>query len=343
MPNIFEMVTPKDIKVFYEKIEKPDYLGETLFPAKKQLGLELSFLKGRGGVAVQLQPAAFDALAPLRDRIGVEGFNTEMPFFRERFLISEKERQQLNTYLQANQTEAAKIILNNVYQDAKELIDGADVVPERMRMQLLATGKIQITGTVERSAANYDYGLTNDQKKTLVGTDAWTHADADPLEDIREGMEKYGAKRAVMNSFTLGLLVKHPKVIEVVGDYAGRKFVSSKMVKDYLADEFGLQVAVYDATYKQSQTAAAEKFFPDYVVSFIPEGTLGETVYGTTPEESDLLTGASDAEVSVVNTGVAVTTKKETHPVNVQTIVSEIVLPSFPTADKLYILTVGAA
>lgn len=73
----------------------------------------------------------------------------------------------------------------------------------------------------------------------------------------------------------------------------------------------------------------------------IPEGNLGNTWYGTTPEEADLMSGGTAAEVQIVDTGVAITTIKEPHPVNVETIVSEIVLPSFETIDNIYIAKVA--
>lgn len=342
MKTIFDVVTPANTKAYYENVERTTYLGETLFPATKQLGLDISFLKGSGGLPVQLQPAAFDAVAPLRDRIGVEGFNTEMPFFRERMLVSEKERQQINTFLANNNSEQANVLVNRVYQDAKQLIDGADVIIERMRMQLLATGKISIAATIEGRAVNYDYQLDVSQFETLTSTDAWTDAGADPIADIETAQSAVGAKRAIMNDFTFNLLRKHAAVVGAVSDATGKKFVTKQDVLNFFRDEFDLTIAVYDYEFKETQGGAAQKFFPNYKVTFIPNGTLGETVYGTTPEESDLLTGASDAEVSIVNTGVAVTTRKHTHPVNVETIVSEIALPSFPLADKIFVLTVGA-
>lgn len=342
MKTIFDVVTPANTKAYYENVERTTYLGETLFPATKQLGLDISFLKGSGGLPVQLQPAAFDAVAPLRDRIGVEGFNTEMPFFRERMLVSEKERQQINTYLANNNTEQANVLVNRVYQDAKQLIDGADVTVERMRMQLLATGGINMVATAEGRAVNYNYQLDDSQFDTLVGSDAWTDAGADPIADIEAAQSKVGAKRAIMNDFTFNLLRKHASVVGAVGDATGKRFVTKQDVLNFFRDEYDLAIAVYDYEFKETQGGPAQKFFPDYKITFIPNGTLGETVYGTTPEESDLMTGASDAEVSIVNTGVAVTTRKHTHPVNVETIVSEIALPSFPLADKIHILTVGA-
>ena len=71
-----------------------------------------------------------------------------------------------------------------------------------------------------------------------------------------------------------------------------------------------------------------------------PSGTLGKTWFGTTPEESDLMTGAN-ASVSIVDTGVAITTMKHDDPVNVETKVTMICLPSFEQADQVYILDIS--
>ena len=70
-----------------------------------------------------------------------------------------------------------------------------------------------------------------------------------------------------------------------------------------------------------------------------PAGTLGNTWFGTTPEESDLMSGSA-ANVSVTDTGVAVTTMKKVDPVNVETKVTQICLPSFEAANEIYIMDV---
>ena len=46
----------------------------------------------------------------------------------------------------------------------------------------------------------------------------------------------------------------------------------------------------------------------------------------------------SVANVSITDTGVAVTTVQKADPVQVETIVSMICLPSFEAADQVYIL-----
>ena len=48
------------------------------------------------------------------------------------------------------------------------------------------------------------------------------------------------------------------------------------------------------------------------------------------------MAGISNAQVSVVNTGVAITTKQEVNPVVTDIFASEIVLPSFERMDAVY-------
>lgn len=71
--------------------------------------------------------------------------------------------------------------------------------------------------------------------------------------------------------------------------------------------------------------------------TIFPEGKLGTFWFGTTPEQSDLM-ASNVANVSVVDVGVAVTTSQKVDPVNVETKVSMIGMPDFPTADNIYIM-----
>ena len=116
--------------------------------------------------------------------------------------------------------------------------------------------------------------------------------------------------------------------------------VSDAKVKQFILDE--LEINVYLNDYKYVDSAGRDqKFVADNVVSLLPDGKLGDTMFGTTPEESDLLS-SNIANVDIVDTGVAVTTIQHANPVNVETVVSMICLPSFPTADEIYILDTTA-
>lgn len=352
MPNIFDLVNAKEIATYWtQKVEnRIPYLGETLFPAQKQLGLDISWFKGSQGLPVMLKPSAFDTKATLRDRIGISKIETEMPFFREAMRIGEKERQELNKASAAANAQFLMPVLNRIYDDAATLIDGALVVPERMIMQLLSSGSIAISATIDgnRVAYDYDYRFPAGHKETLTGTAMWSDlTDSNPIVNIQEWQdtieEDYGTRptRAICTRKTWNYLLNNQKIKLDMNPRGGQNIImTDSMLQQYLETKLGLRVAVYNK--KFNLNGAATLFFPDDVFTLIPDGNLGNTYYGTTPEESDLMSGATKAEVQIVNTGVAVTSIKEEHPVNVMTVVSEIVLPSFEAIDGVFIATVHA-
>lgn len=347
MPTIFDYVNSNEISAYYQEATQGQlpYLGATLFPAKKQNGLELSWIKAAGGLPVALKPSAFDAKATVRDRIGFSAVVTEMPFFREAMRIGEKDRQELMTFLSANRSQAVNTLVARIYDDAATLVKGADVQPERMRMQLLSTGKIEIAAN--RVNYTYDYNLPADNQEELLTTDRWSTETSTPIQDLIAWMDAVedstGARptNAIMSRKTFGYLTQHASIKKDINPLGAENVVlTDSMVRDYLFNKLQLRVAVYNKKFVD-ETGVKKSFFPDDVVTLFPEGTLGSTFYGTTPEEADLMNGGTDADVTVVNTGVAVTTVKEPHPVNVQTIVSEIVLPSFERIDEVFIAKVN--
>lgn len=348
MSTIFDLVNARNIATYYEETasNRIPYLGETLFPARKQLGLDLSWIKGFNGLPVQLKPSAFDTKATLRDRIGVSKVETEMPFFREGMRIGEKERQEILRLMDSSNRETLMPILNRIYDDVTNLVNGARVIPERMIMQLLSTGKIEIEDN--RQVYNYDYQMPSEHTETLTGNAQWSDPDSTPVQDIMEWQdtveENTGVRptRAICTRKTWNYLMQNNSIRLDMNPVGGQNVIlTDSMLQQYFAAKLGLQVAVYNKKFVTEVGGAAQLFFPDDVFTLIPDGTLGNTYYGTTPEEADLMSGGTDAEVQIVDTGVAITSIKEPHPVNVYTIVSEIVLPSFETIDNIFIAKVA--
>lgn len=328
------------------------YLGAGLFPNKKKAGLDLSFIKGSKGLPVSLMPSAFDTKATFRDRIGFEKLETEMPFFREGFKIKERDRQELLRVLDSNDP-YAKATIERVFDDANNLIDGANVVPERMRMQLLFPIDGNAGISIIANGMNYTYNY--DPKGTwkeanyisLSGADLWTaSATADPFAVFKTAKDKVRNNTgteltiAVMNTFTFNLLAKTEAVKKRYLTTSGLTlgYLTDDEVKNVVSGTSRVQIAIYDKQYKD-ESKVSHAFVPDGYVALIPAGDLGSTWYGTTPEEADLM-GSPDAEVSIVNTGVAITREITVHPVNVNTYASEIVLPSFERMDEVAVIKV---
>ena len=118
--NLFDYLNANEIAAYVT--ENPSnaepYLAETLFPAKKQLGTDISWLKGAKGLPIALQPSNYDAKARLREKEGFEAVGTDMAFFREAMRIGEKDRQQLNMLIQHPQSQIAMPIITRIFDEA---------------------------------------------------------------------------------------------------------------------------------------------------------------------------------------------------------------------------------
>ena len=183
--NLFDFINAKEIAAFVT--EKPEnkipYFGETLFPAQKQLGTDISWLKGANGLPVAIQPSNYDAKARMREKEGFDRVATEMAFFREAMRIGEKDRQQINLLLNNPQSQLALPLIRNIFNETARLVEGVRARAEIMRMQLLTSGKIDVTSADGRAKYIYDYGQAN-SFKPRQGTAGWGNDTADPVKDI---------------------------------------------------------------------------------------------------------------------------------------------------------------
>ena len=338
MPTIFDFVNATEMVSYWETLTKDrqPYLGETLFPSQKKLGLDLKWIKGSAGLPVVLKPSAFDAGAVPRARIGFDRLSAEMPFFKESLYIDEELRQQLNMVLETGNTAYIDAVLNRIFNDNTVLLEGAAARREQMRMMALTTGAISITANGQDF--DFDYGLPATHKVTV--TTAWSNPAADIGADILTGLDLIeddtGVRptRALCDRKTWNSMLKNNDFKEA----NDQTTFNDRQLKQYLMDQYGIEVVVYSKRYN-NDSKTATSFVPADTFVLFPSGALGNTWFGTTPEESDLL-GGSAANVAITDVGVAVTSIQKTDPVNVETKVTMISLPSFPVADQVYILDV---
>lgn len=343
--TIFELVTSDQITAYWEsqaQNRKP-YLGEELFPSQQKLGLSIKWIKGSQGLPVVLKPSAYDVAAKKRDRIGFDKLNMDMPFFKESTYIDEELRQELNKVLETGNQAYIDSIMNQVFNDTTNLLDGAVAQRERMRMMALTTGKI----SMKANGQNYDYDYGIPGNHMVNSTKAWSDPTATIIDDIRDLMDviedETGIRpeRAVCSRKTFGYIRKNNEIRQAILGSDATAPVSDTKILDYIMDELKLDVVVYNKKAKDEKGNEFQYVADDTFVIF-PQGKLGTGWFGTTPEQSDLMAGSA-ANVSITDIGVAVTTSKKTDPVNVDTKVSMIYLPSFETADQVGIIDVIGA
>lgn len=340
-----DIINAKEIGIYIENLPPEVLIGESLFPRKKQLGMDLKHIKGSRQRPVVLKQSTFDVSAKIRAlKADVSEKTKRMPFFKESVIINEEDRQQLLLAMAAQNPDLIDMITSQIFDSYKALVDGGDVQMERMRNQLLADGTIKITS--DDGDIVFDFEIPDDHKEVLTGDAVWSNPDADIIGDLQRYKQKMindgysELTRMVLTPKTFSYIMLN-KAIKLDIDRDGRAIITNEMIKDYLSAKINLSVAIISGIYRLEE-GSEQTYFPDNKVTLIPDGNLGYTYYGTTPEEADKMFNQSRGalDCSIVRTGIAITTMKKEDPVTVQTKVSQLGMPSFQRADECFFITV---
>lgn len=343
--SIYDLITSGRLKVYWKEVYDvgEPFIFEEKFPDEQKLGLDIKWLKGSSGAVQVLKLSAYDVEAIPRQRIGFDQYFAEMPFFKESMYIDETLRQELNKILESGNEAYISIIVEKIFKDEMKLIQAARIQRERMRAMLVTTGVISLASNGQRY--DYDFGMPEDHKVTVAKS--WSDPEADILGDIRAGIEKIQddtgitVTEAVCSSKVMGYIRKNREIKETLLNLTqGSGNLSDAKILTYFQDEFELKIVKYDKRFKDEK-GQMQRFIPEDIFVMMPSGDLGTSNFGTTPEQSDLLS-SKVANVSIVDTGVAVTTMEIPDPVTVETKVTMIFMPDLPTADQIYILDVEA-
>lgn len=329
---------------------KIPYLGSILFPAKKKMGLDLKWIKTSKGLPVSLAPSAFDTVSTIRSREGIKIENTEMAYFKESMLVKEVDEQEI-LRVKDSADPYAQEVLDRIFDDANTLVAGAEVVPERMIMQLLnpTNGHPSISIAADGATYAYNYdpsgSYASNNYEALTSTAKWDQpSTADPLKDIQEAQDAIEALTgtrpsiAIMSRDTLNKVKACASIQNYIlaQNVTANVMITDARVKELFVSELGVTIIVYTKQFK-TEAGVATQFFADGFCALVPEGSLGNTWYGTTPDERTLMADPN-YNTALVGTGIAVTVTNTSDPVQTKTTVSEIVLPSFERMDETYVI-----
>ena len=306
--TIFDLMQAQELVAYWEELvqDEAPYPCEELFPADKKRGLDLKWIKGARGLPIVLKTSAFDAAAIPRPRIGFSAMQAQMPYFKESTYIDEELRQELNLVLETGNSAYIDAVMNRVFDDETRLLRNHKV-------------------TVQTAWSNYQ--------------------NSDPIADIRalrntiRNETGVTCTRAMCDSTVLDHIMNNEKIKTAI--FALRSNIG-EITEDeairYVENRTKIRIYVNDYRYAD-ESGTTQSFMPADTFVMFPDGNLGKTWFGTTPAESDLMSGAA-ANVSITDTGVAVVTTKKVDPVQVETIVSMICLPSFEQANHIGIIDI---
>lgn len=308
-----------------------DFIGMRFFPMVKTENMKLAVIQltEKGKVPVMALIHALDTEARIGDRPNPESVNYEL------FLIKEKLNQGealkkllLNGMMNPDKQEA----LRRIYDDAANLISRVLTRIEAMACEVLSTAKLTIA---ENNVAKVvDYGLPATHRMAVTG---WSNPATNILADLVDIQTRAKNKivRAVMTSKIMGYLQKNTGLNSLAATLG--VIASVKFVKEYILQQLGIEIIVYDGSYRLSALDDTEYYFlnEDVVTFLTTDEVLGRTFFTYTPEEDagiiDRLEGF-----------VAVTQYSTPDPVATWTKASAIAFPCPADIYQMYILTVGA-
>lgn len=329
------------------------YLGLQWFPEEQKTGLDLKWIKTHKGLPVSLKPSNFDALPALRARGGLKTEKTQMAFFREQMVVTEEDAQEIDRIQSENDPYLRNALLS-IYDDTNNLVSGAQVVPERMRMSLLATVNGHPVIGIESDGVKYEYDYDPNGEyakdhyvkntSTAVWTDTVNSKPLTDLNDARKALAKKGkiANYVIMNSNTFQYLLENAQIKNslLAQNLTANPDITDDTVMALVKARTKMTIVLYDKMYIDDD-GNEKYFYPDNKVTLLPSGALGKTWFGTTPEERTARQVA-DVDVSIYGKGIAVAVKTEYGPPAITSVTaSEIVLPSYEGMDSTFVIEVA--
>lgn len=336
------------------KTARGQLLGETLFPIARTTEMSVSWVKGYNAKNIVLQPAAFDTKAVIRSQREGERVQTELPLFKEAMVFTEEQRRTIISNISRYGEKIALDLMVPIYKQYGQLVDGAMVQAERMRMALVSRGQFVIEGNVTLNGSSVKYDVNYDpsgawaanNNLAIQGTSQWTLANKDsstPIDDLLTALQSHSETnggvvgRILMNSTTLRAIMTSESIkrymrtpISVIPTRAE--------VTEIIERETGATVVLYDKLFTD-ESGVTQKFFEDAYVSLLPSAAVGQTMCGTTPTEFDLLNNSETSpNVAITDEGIAIQTLLIKDPVNIETIVSATLMPSFEEMQSVFVI-----
>lgn len=352
---IREKLTSQDIAIYIDKLAPEATVDEAFFPAKKQVSLKIQEADRAETRVRVLRPSAFDVAAKVRAlsaSVNVKEHN--MPFFKESILLAEKDRRTLIEAAQSNNEMIVDTLLEQVYENYAELVEGGLVQMKRMRIQLIQHGSIYIaatdTGNIEMNydiPENHKFNYHNDTTKK------WTNPDADIIGDILKIQQtftdagKEAPKRVICTEKTFQNTIMVNNAIRE--DLSNRALsanigatgliITQTEFETYMKTRFGITFAYGNGAFL-NENGEEIPYYEDGIMSFLPNGPIGNSIYSYTPEEFDKSYGSKKLDTSIVRNYISITNTVKDDPVTVETKVSMVGMPSLTRGKSIFLATV---
>lgn len=341
---ILDTIDQRKLLGFIRALE-PDNtnLWPSLFPYVGTDDMKVEYLRGAYNAPVIMTATGFESEASMGDRGSFSREELELIKFAKKLRLNENEIRK--TLMPRQNTGDADAAVRQIYDDAASLFRDADVTREKMAMDAVSTGKINLRGL------ECDFQIPTDHQDTLLGNDRWSEiATAHPLEDEQEWISQLvdtdycpRPTRALTSTAILNYLLKNPDYRNAYwGKPLGaveapalnreqfnqvRGYHDLPVIKTY---DRQARTQAENGTFTSARLLSQEKFI------LLPPGKLGDMLHGV-PTETVLndpeLSGSARQGIYTYNYG-------DHEPPALYTKAVMLAFPTFPAADQIFQATV---
>ncbi len=338
MPSVEDLLNPKELIDYTKNRAKQAKALEELFPSRKTEALEIKMIKGANNLPVSASVHAFDTEAEIDQRESTGYDVAELALIKRKRKLSEKEIIRLET--PRNNAEEREAI-DKIYGDVDYLQDSVLTRAEAMRGEALSTGKLAINENGYK--AEIDYGVPAAHKNTFT----WSAGSVDILLDMDSSVDRivkdtgFTPTRVLTSKKNLSFVLRDEKVRKAVFGVNSDKLLTRQELNAFLKTQDLPQIAIYDAQYRLLNAKgdyAAKRYFTESAFVFMPDGTMGETLFGLTPEEL-ALRKKDGVEISDIG-NVIIEQYATNDPVAKWIKAVATALVTFPCAGQVYIATI---
>lgn len=325
------MLKPEEIIEFTDNLSyTTNFIGDKLFPNVKSGNLKVAMRRIMDGatVPVMAQVHSLDSEARIGDRPNFEELSFEKLFIKEKLNQTERMAEFIDSGASAGQ------IKNLIFDDIANLVSRVLTRVEVMKMEYLASGRVTVHENGVMTSVDYKVPFANNLGPQFI----------DMLEEIgiTRSLEQvktmakakgYNLQRAFCSSeFITNVLCGDDTILGFISN--ANVVPTEKNVRAWVKDNFGIEFVPIDDVYKTSvHSEEVLRFFPSNVLSFVgTRDTLGNAVFGVTPEERRLRNGKTSEKALVTTTQWI-----NEDPVAVWTKASAIALPVPKDPNGLFI------
>jgi len=319
----------------------PNYIGSLFFPENTTNELKYKLVKGAAGAPVLANVHAYGVEADQASREGAYVDEGSIPVIKRKIPLDGDTLVQLNRQ-GLGDLEAVK---DTIFGDLDSMVAAVKARVEKMKMEALSNGEITITG--EKVQAEVDYRVPADHQETLTSTDLWSDtSNSNPIENIQTWANTVTSNtgveltRAVTSNTVASNMLQNSTVRQMIfGDNGGSRVITLNDVNQLL-ERMGLPtIATYNVqgrTQAKDGTYTSVRMFPENKFVMLPDGALGEQLFG--PTEETLLD--DNLEATDAPGIYAVTYKSSKDPVEIVTKAAATSIPTFERADEVFQATV---